>query len=234
MADVKFIDNQELLNIVSTAGLNSVLNGGRSMRDWTTYHYKTFRGGVNEQNPNQRGASLPPTIEFFVNPKGNKKSVMYKNFVDGEEIHNVVTSGKADEPLLITGLALRLDVGKYFWQEEEDDGNSGTITADKETSPEEMLEDYNAILKSGRFTLTVNNQIVSEYQSLGSLGTKIETDASQLKNFGSKIQPITIAPYIFIEEGITISAQILFEEQFETRCPIRIGIDLIGFKFFKR
>lgn len=229
MADVKFIDNQELLNIVSTAGLNSVLNGGRSMRDWTTYHYKTFFGGINSQNPNNRGAKLPPTIEFFVNPKGNKKSVMAYDFTDGEEIHNVVTSGKADEPLLITGLALRLDVGKYHWQEEE----SGQ-QVDKESNSGEQLNDFNNILKSGRFTLTVNNQVVSEYQPLGTLGTKVETDTTQIENFGSKIQPITIAPYIFIEEGITISAQILFEEEFETRCPIRIGIDLIGFKFFKR
>ena len=230
MADVKFIDNQELLNIVSTAGLNSVLNGGRSMRDWTTYHYKTFYGSVNQDNPNQRGANLPPTIEFFVNPKGNKKSVMAYDFTDGEEIHNVVTSGKADEPLLITGLALRLDIGKYQW--DEDDGESGVIH--QESSAGEMLNDYNNILKSGRFTLTVNNQVVSEYQPLGTLGTKVETDSTQIENFGSKIQPITIAPYIFIEEGITISAQILFEEEFNTRCPIRIGIDLIGFKFFKR
>lgn len=229
MADVKFIDNQELLNIVSTAGLNSVLNGGRSMRDWTTYHYKTFFGGINSQNPNNRGAKLPPTIEFFVNPKGNKKSVMAYDFTDGEEIHNVVTSGKADEPLLITGLALRLDIGKYHWQEEE----SGQ-QVDKESNSGEQLNDFNNILKSGRFTLTVNNQVVSEYQPLGTLGTKVETDSTQIENFGSKIQPITIAPYIFIEEGITISAQILFEEEFETRCPIRIGIDLIGFKFFKR
>lgn len=230
MADVKFIDNQELLNIVSTAGLNSVLNGGRSMRDWTTYHYKNFYGGIDNDNPGNRGAKLPPTIEFFVNPKGNRKSVMAYDFNDGEEIHNVVTSGKADEPLLITGLALRLDIGKYFW--EEDDGASGTVH--RESDETEMLRDYNNILKSGRFTLTVNNQVVSEYQPLGTLGTKVETDATQLKNFGSKIQPITIAPYIFIEEGITISAQILFEEEFETRCPVRIGIDLIGFKFFKR
>lgn len=229
MADVKFIDNQELLNIVSTAGLNSVLNGGRSMRDWTTYHYKTFFGGIDSQNPNNRGAKLPPTIEFFVNPKGNKKSVMAYDFTDGEEIHNVVTSGKADEPLLITGLALRLDIGKYHWQEEE----SGQ-QVHKESDAGEQLNDFNNILKSGRFTLTVNNQVVSEYQPLGTLGTKVETDSTQIKNFGSKIQPITIAPYIFIEEGITISAQILFEEEFETRCPIRIGIDLIGFKFFKR
>lgn len=230
MADVKFIDNQELLNIVSTAGLNSVLNGGRSMRDWTTYHYKTFFGSIDQANPNNRGAKLPPTIEFFVNPKGNKKSVMAYDFADGEEVHNVVTSGKADEPLLITGLALRLDVGMYTW--EEDDGNSGTQRMF--STPIERLYDYNNILKSGRFTLTVNNQIVSEYQPLGTLGTKVETDATQIANFGSKIQPITIAPYIFIEEGITISAQILFEEEFETRCPVRIGIDLIGFKFFKR
>jgi len=229
MADVKFIDNQELLNIVSTAGLNSVLNGGRSMRDWTTYHYKTFFGSIDSQNPNNRGAKLPPTIEFFVNPKGNKKSVMAYDFTDGEEIHNVVTSGKADEPLLITGLALRLDIGKYHWQVEE----SGQ-QVDKESNSGEQLNDFNNILKSGRFTLTVNNQVVSEYQPLGTLGTKVETDSTQIENFGSKIQPITIAPYIFIEEGITISAQILFEEEFETRCPIRIGIDLIGFKFFKR
>lgn len=234
MADVKFIDNQELLNIVSTAGLNSVLNGGRSMRDWTTYHYKTFYGSIDSANPNNRGAKLPPTIEFFVNPKGNKKSVMAYDFTDGEEVHNVVTSGKADEPLLITGLALRLDVGGYTWEEEEDDGNSGTITVRKWSPNAEKLLDYNNILKSGRFTLTVNNQVVSEYQPLGTLGTKVETDSTQLENFGSKIQPITIAPYIFIEEGITISAQILFEEEFETRCPIRIGVDLIGFKFFKR
>lgn len=229
MADVKFIDNQELLNIVSTAGLNSVLNGGRSMRDWTTYHYKTFFGEIDQANPNNRGAKLPPTIEFFVNPKGNKKSVMAYDFTDGEEVHNVVTSGKADEPLLITGLALRLDVGAYTWEEEEDGQQV------RKWSPNmEKLYDYNNILKSGRFTLTVNNQVVSEYQPLGTLGTKVETDSTQLENFGSKIQPITIAPYIFIEEGITISAQILFEEEFETRCPIRIGIDLIGFKFFKR
>lgn len=230
MADVKFIDNQELLNIVSTAGLNSVLNGGRSMRDWTTYHYKTFYGSIDSANPDNRGAKLPPTIEFFVNPKGNKKSVMAYDFTNGEEVHNVVTSGKADEPLLITGLALRLDIGKYSW--EQDDGNSGTEVVT--SSAQEQLEDYNSILKSGRFTLTVNNQIVSEYQPLGTLGTKVETDATQIANFGSKIQPITIAPYIFIEEGITISAQILFEEEFATKCPIRIGIDLIGFKFFKR
>lgn len=233
MADVQFINNQELLNIVSTAGLNSVLNGGRSMRDWTTYHYKTFFGSCNADG-SVRGAKLPPTIEYFVNPKGNKKSVMANNFVDGEEVHNVVTSGKADEPLLITGLALRLDIGSYSWQEEEDDGNSGTVTVDKVSSDEEKLADYNAILKSGRFTFTVNNQIVSEYQPLGTLGTKVETDATKIANFGSKIQPITIAPYIYVEEGITISAQILFEEEFATKCPVRIGVDLIGFKFFKR
>lgn len=234
MADVQFINNQELLNIVSTAGLNSPLNGGRSMRDWTTYHYKTFYGSVDQNDANNRGAKLPPTIEFFVNPKGNRKSVMANNFVDGEEVHNVVTSGKADEPLLITGLALRLDIGSYHWTEEEDDGNSGTVTVDKFSTPEEQLADYNAILKSGRFTFTVNNQVISEYQPLGTLGTKVETDATKIENFGSKIQPITIAPYIYIEEGITISAQILFEEEFATRCPVRLGIDLIGFKFFKR
>lgn len=234
MADVKFIDNQELLNIVSTAGLNSVLNGGRSMRDWTTYHYKNFYGSIDQANPGNRGGSLPPTIEFFVNPKGNKKSVIAYDFTNGEEVHNVVTSGKADEPLLITGLALRLDIGQYDWEEEEDDGNSGTITVEKSSTPDEKLNDFNNILKSGRFTLTVNNQIVSEYQPLGTLGTKVETDSTQISNFGSKIQPITIAPYIFIEEGITISAQILFEEELRFRCPIRIGIDLIGFKFFKR
>lgn len=225
MADVKFIDNQDLLNIVSTAGLNSVLNGGRSMRDWTTYHYKNFYGSANNQSN-----FLPPTIEFFVNPKGNKKSVIAYDFSDGDEVHNVVTSGKADEPMLITGLALRLDVGEYEW--EEDDGNSGTET--KTSSAEDKLATFNNILKSGRFTFTVNNQIVSEYQPLGTLGTKVETDATQIKNFGSKIQPITIAPYIYIEEGITISAQILFERELEINCPVRIGIDLIGFKFFKR
>lgn len=230
MADVKFVNNQEVLNIVSTAGLNSVLNGGRSVRDWTTYHYKNFYGGVDSQDVNNRGAQLPPTIEFFVNPKGNKKSVIAYDFTDGEEVHNVVTSGKADEPLLIMGVALRLDIGKYSW--EQDDGNSGTETV--ESSPEEQANDYNNILKSGRFTLTVNNTVVSEYQPLGTLGTKVETETTQIKNFGSKIQPITIAPYIYIEEGVTISAQILFEKELQTRCPVRIGIDLIGFKFFKR
>ena len=225
MADVNFIDNQDLLNIVSTAGLNSVLNGGRSMRDWTTYHYKNFEGSAEDQKN-----SLPPTIEFFVNPKGNKKSVIAYDFTDGEEVHNVVTSGKADEPMLITGLALRLDVGAYSW--EEDDGNSGTET--KTSSAEDQLATFNNILKSGRFTFTVNNQVVSEYQPLGTLGTKVETDATQIKNFGYKIQPITIAPYIYIEDGITISAQILFEKELEINCPVRIGIDLIGFKFFKR
>lgn len=229
MADVKFIDNQELLSIVSSAGLNSVLNGGRSMRDWTTYHYKNIFGSCNADGT-VRGANLPPTIEFFVNPKGNKKSVIAYDFTDGEEVHNVVTSGKADEPMLVTGLALRLDIGKYSW--EQDDGASGTETVT--STEEEQLEDFNNILKSGRFTFTVNNQIVSEYQPLGALGTKVETDSTQLKNFGSKIQPITIAPYIYIEEGITISAQILFEKELQTKCPVRIGIDLIGFKFFKR
>ena len=72
MADVKFVNNQELIGIVNSMGLNSVLNGGRSMRDWTTYHYKNFYGSVNADG-SQRGGSLPPTIEFFVNPKGNKK-----------------------------------------------------------------------------------------------------------------------------------------------------------------
>ena len=229
MAQVEFINNQDLLNIVSTAGLNSVLNGGRSMRDWTTYHYKNFYGGCNEDGT-QRGGSLPPTIEFFVNPKGNRKSVIAYDFTDGQEVHNVITSGKADEPMLITGLALKLDIGKYTW--EEDDGNSGTEQVS--SSKEEQLEDFNGILKSGRFTFTVNNQIVSEYQPLGALGTKVETETTQIANFGSKIQPIAIAPYIYVEEGITISAQILFEEEYNFRCPIRIGIDLIGFKFFKR
>lgn len=229
MADVKFVNNQELIGIVNSMGLNSVLNGGRSMRDWTTYHYKNFYGSVNADG-SQRGGSLPPTIEFFVNPKGNKKSVIAYDFTDGEEVHNVVTSGKADEPLLIVGLALRLDIGKYSWETEGENSETVTVTSDES----EQFETYNNILKSGRFTFTVNNQIVSEYQPLGSLGTKVETDTTQIKNFGSKIQPITIAPYIYVEEGITISAQILFEEELRFSCPVRIGIDLIGFKFFKR
>jgi hypothetical protein len=62
--------------------------------------------------------------------------------------------------------------------------------------------------------------LVAEYQPLGALGTKVETDSTQLKNFGSKIQPITIAPYIYVEEGITISANILFEKELQFKCPI--------------
>lgn len=226
---VEFVNNATMLGIAETAGLNSVLNGGRSMRDWTTYHYKNFFGSCNADGT-QRGGSLPPTIEYFVNPLGNKKSVIAYDFTDKEEYHNVVTSGKADEPILVTGLALRLDIGKYSWTEEGE--GSEEVTAF--SSEVEQLNDFNNILKSGRFTLTVNNTVVAEYQPLGVLGTKVETESTQLKNFGSKIQPLTIAPYIYIEEGITISAQILFEKELNFRCPIRIGIDLIGYKFFKR
>jgi hypothetical protein len=229
MEQVQFVNNATMLAITETAGLNSVLNGGRSMRDWTTYHYKNFYGSCNADGT-QRGGVLPPTIEFFVNPLGNKKSVIAYDFTDGQEVHNIVTSGKADEPTLVTGLALRLDIGKYTWEEEGENSEQVSVSS----SPEEQLEDYNNILKSGRFTLNVNNQLVAEYQPLGALGTKVETDSTQLKNFGSKIQPITIAPYIYVEEGITISANILFEKELQFKCPIRIGIDLIGYKYFKR
>ena len=90
---------------------------------WDFFHYKDYYGTTGNDGVG-RGVNLAPSIDFFKNPNSQKKSVIQYIIKDGNEYHNIITSGKADEPMLITGVALRLDVGKYFWQETESGVNN--------------------------------------------------------------------------------------------------------------
>lgn len=223
----QFVNNSELQQLALQAGGNSELTTGRKMRDWTFYHYKDFYGTTG-QNGVGRGVTLDPTIEYFRNPQGSRKAVTNYEIVTGQEYHNIITSAKADEPMLVTSLAVRVDVGKYHWQTTE----SGQ-TIDHYSSDDERFYDYSNILKSGRFVLKVNNQEVADYAPIGILGERVALDSTGLNNFYSKIAPLQIAPYILMEEGITVTAEILFEKAFVCSCPVRIGVEIICFKFFK-
>jgi len=182
----------------------SELSGGRKVRDFVYYHARGY------------AAAGQYSLEFF------RTQPTQKDFsgATGVEIGNLTTIGKFDEPFLLLG------VGIWFQSLEADDPVKQTNTRD--------------VYRSGAMELEINNQRVFEIAPLGAVGSPLYlTGFASTGTSGTAamtenaLPPFRFSLPIYCQENITLRAQMNWTSLVTVDTASRIGIFLIGQKFFK-
>jgi len=184
----------------------SELSGGRKLRDFEYYDIRPYATGGHT------------TMQFF-RTDGQQQDMSGSTATN--RVSNMVTSGKFDEPFLIT------NIGLFF--------------RSYSSADETKLEEVQRILSGGKLTLTINNIPVFWRSPIGRCGNVLNfsgfvatTDTTVTTgNAYLALKPHALDPYVYCEENITFDVTIDWTAAETVNAASYLGVYLIGGKYFK-
>ena len=178
--------------------------GARKMRDFTQYDYLSY------------AAAGIPGLTFF-NSSGNQKDLSGALTV---RCSNQVQAGIMDEPMFVTHIAVDFI----------------TTVAVPATDCIDTVKLY----QSGRLAISINDIEVFELAPLGKAGSSYSTggfvggtNATPIANAYAMNRPLKLGSPLLIDEQLRFKVTMDWTTVVAVTTAARIGVNLIGVKFFK-
>jgi len=187
----------------------SELVGGRKSRTFVLWHGRRYATGGHTE------------LEFF-NTDGAQKDFGNMDQTGIEHISNMISSGKADEPMLIQRIGVA-------WLTASDYVTATNVT------------DFMYVMNGGKFKLEINNNPVFECAPIGYLGSPViyggqasaGSNAAYISIPSNLKAPLLLDPSIFVEENVTIKGVYSNTEARTVTTQGWLTVYLIGVKYYK-